>query len=45
MTMVPPELVPEYPSALFSIHMWFRITSHCCRQAPTYVPESFMLLA
>src|SRR6202522_3079082 len=22
MTTVPPELVPEYPSALFSIHMW-----------------------
>ena len=28
MTIAPPELVPEYPSALYSIQAWSMVTSH-----------------
>ena len=30
----PPELEPEYPSALNSAHAWSIVWSHCCWQAP-----------
>ena len=44
-TRVPPELVPEYPRALFSIHALCTQPSHTCWQAPMYLPESEKLLA
>jgi len=44
-TIAPPELVPEYPSALNSIHACEIVMSHSCLHAPTYIPESFWLLA
>ena len=34
MTSCPPELVPEYPRALYSIQAWSMVMSHTCRQAP-----------
>ena len=45
MTIPPPEFVPEYPRALYSIQAWSMVMSHGCRQAPTYMPESLKLLA
>ena len=45
MMIFPPELVPEYPRALYSIQAWSMVMSHTCRQAPTYMPESLKLLA
>ncbi len=44
-TMAPPELVPEYPRALYSIQAWSMVMPHTCRQPPTYIPESLKLLA
>src|ERR1035437_3361841 len=44
-TMAPPELVPEYPRALYSIHAWLMVIPQTCLQAPTYMPESLKLLA
>src|ERR1700674_1994644 len=41
---VPPEFVPEYPRALYSIQAWLIVTSHTWRHAPTYMPESLKFL-
>src|ERR1700674_2328972 len=41
----PPEFVPEYPSALFSIQAGLMVTLQARLQAPTYMPESEKLLA
>ena len=38
-----PELVPEYPSGLYSIQALWTQASHAWRQAPMYMPESLKL--
>src|SRR5580704_2907423 len=45
MTTEPPELVPEYPRALYSIHALSMVTSQAYWHAPTYIPESLKLSA
>src|SRR5580698_925601 len=44
-TTAPPEFVPEYPSALYSIQALSIVTLQTCWHAPTYMPESLKLLA